>query len=306
MLYVSQKVARSIFFPKPTFELIYSEAFANALDAEATKVKITIEIHGFCENETLRITIEDNGVGFTDKNYERFSNLFESKDKNHKGLGRLIYLQYFSEVLIESVFDGNKKRTFIYKEGSEDNSKLELLKNEQSSYSKLVFTSFSNDRLKSYVNIKPTAIKEYLLNQFLPRLYAIKQKGKDIELEIELKTAIPNKEREFFSGSTKMTLDDLPKLKEKKGVCPSIDMVKQDYSFLYLVEKEVFKESVTALCVDGRAMPLKILSANAIPQNVHAIFLLDSSFLDSKVNDSRDSLDIKTKDLESIKHLFID
>lgn len=113
--------------------MIYLEAFANALDADADEFKIEI-----CANSTnpadlnsLIIKLWDNGIGFDEYRFSKFSKLLSVEDKTHKGLGRLVYLCYFDNVKIESNFStferhcsrlhfgGRKKITFwVGKEGA--------------------------------------------------------------------------------------------------------------------------------------------------------------------------------------------
>ena len=49
------------FFSSTAFELIYSEAVANALDANATDISINIKLESYSEPTTLELTICDNG-----------------------------------------------------------------------------------------------------------------------------------------------------------------------------------------------------------------------------------------------------
>lgn len=100
-LFIQTEYALKLFFPNPTFAQIYYEAIANALDANATEVAIHISTDIQIDQRHLEITIRDNGEGFTDKRFERFKESQES-DAYHKGLGRLIYLRYFSQVSVEA------------------------------------------------------------------------------------------------------------------------------------------------------------------------------------------------------------
>lgn len=83
------------FFPNSSFDLIYSEALANALDAGARNISIEISLYSFAKPDTLEIIIKDDGIGFTEKNFSKFAELLKRSDSSHKGLGRLIYLKYF-------------------------------------------------------------------------------------------------------------------------------------------------------------------------------------------------------------------
>ncbi len=71
---VNVKQAQKMFFSKSSFEMIYFEAFANALDAGATTININIKLSDKEQKQNLCLTIEDNGCGFTDEHFRKFSN----------------------------------------------------------------------------------------------------------------------------------------------------------------------------------------------------------------------------------------
>ena len=93
--------------------MVYYEAIANSIDAGADRIEIKIQLVSITSPETLEITIGDNGEGFTDQNFKNFSTLLEHKDKYHKGLGRLVYLQYFDKIEVESKFMTGS-RNFVF------------------------------------------------------------------------------------------------------------------------------------------------------------------------------------------------
>ena len=129
--------AIKLFFPNPSLTLVYFEALANALDAGATEVSIEIDIQAFDKPETLKITISDSGDGFTDDNFERFRKLLRPRDKFHKGIGRLVFLNYFNRVDVSSCRD-NWRRDFTFKNDFDGNAPLETLADQQEAKTTLV------------------------------------------------------------------------------------------------------------------------------------------------------------------------
>ena len=101
-----------MFYGKSSYEMVYMEAIANSLDANATEITIEITANSKKIADTLQLTISDNGEGFTDRRFVKFSNLFDTEDSAHKGIGRLAYRFYFDDVKIESWYDDNKHRVF--------------------------------------------------------------------------------------------------------------------------------------------------------------------------------------------------
>lgn len=118
--------AIKLFFPNPSLALVYYESIANALDAGATNIKISISTQSFSASETLNVKVTDNGTGFTDESFDRFKTLMKPKDGFHKGIGRLVFLNYFSTVDIDSQWDKNRRR-FTFKENFNGKSEIEKL-----------------------------------------------------------------------------------------------------------------------------------------------------------------------------------
>lgn len=154
--------AIKLFFPNPSLTLVYFEALANALDAGATEVSIDIDVQAFDKPDTLRIAVSDNGDGFTDENFDRFKTLLKPRDKFHKGIGRLVFLNYFDRVEVISVRD-KWQRKFIFKKGFDGNAPLQNLEQEQQARTTLTFTGFIGARVKSYGDLKPDALKPLLI-----------------------------------------------------------------------------------------------------------------------------------------------
>jgi DNA topoisomerase VI subunit B len=167
--------AISIFHPNPSYEQVYFESVANAIDACAERISIQIKIESFDKPETIELIIEDNGIGFSDKNFEKFSKLLEVESTHHKGLGRLVYLSYFKEVKIESIYkesDRLNKREFVFnsKFTGKENTVVSLSE-EKESGSILNFTSYSRGKVYSYAYLTPEKIKDSLIRQFFPLLF---------------------------------------------------------------------------------------------------------------------------------------
>lgn len=304
---ISTKAAISHFFPNPSFEMIYSEAFHNSLDAGASQILISISIHSFSSIDTLKIEISDNGIGFTDERYNRFSHLLQTEDKRHKGLGRLVYLCYFNKITINSIYENKHRRQFVFHHDFKPEQQTTSdLKEHIDNSTTLTFESFSNNQLKSYDNLKPTVIKENLLKIFMPKLFALKQLGKKLTLTINLSTDESNPSKGFYSDSSSFTLNDLPNFEEITLQNKELDLFYDTFKILYYVENNTMTtKPVTALCVDGRAIDLGLLNDSKLPKT-SAIFLLSSNFLDTKTDDSRQGISLDPKDREIIEKIFIE
>lgn len=164
--------ATRYFFPNTSLEYVYYEAVANALDANATKIEISINIDSFDKPETLSISIKDNGVGFNDENFRKFNTLLETKDQIHKGIGRLVFITYFSNISISSNFDSGH-REFVFSENY-DYKKVKVDEKNGDNGTELIFNGYQKNTIKAYDYISTTGIKLKLLSHFYPRFYEIK------------------------------------------------------------------------------------------------------------------------------------
>lgn len=81
---VNLEEAVSYFYPGATsLELVYFEAIANAIDANATEINVDINVESFDAPGSLTVIISDNGEGFTNENYKKFSKLLETEEEDH-------------------------------------------------------------------------------------------------------------------------------------------------------------------------------------------------------------------------------
>ena len=295
------------FFSNPSFDLIYSEAVANAFDAGARNIKINIRLDSFNEANTLELEIEDDGCGFTQKNFDKFSSLLKKSDNSHKGLGRLIYLQYFNEVFIESVYSNTRKRTFTFNDSFDGTVFTdEELTEESNNYTKLIFKNFSNQKLNTYSNVRATSIREYILAQFLPRLLSMKENGTEFLIQIVTNVEEENRDNQFYSDSVSISEKDLPKMEKLIINTNGLDLFDDKLKMLYTVSEDYNDKISTAICVDDRAIEIPLLKNEKIPQKISGIFLLQSDFFNSKTDDSRQELILEEYERKLIEKIYLE
>ena len=120
------------------------EAVSNSLyccmENQYTKITVNItrqyaanEIYKDKDNNIISFIIIDNGIGFTDDNFEKFAKkIYKTNHDGGKGLGRIAFLKIFNNVNIESIFNiGDKtyKRNFVFDRESIKDNKIELSNN---------------------------------------------------------------------------------------------------------------------------------------------------------------------------------
>lgn len=299
---VNIRQAIKIFFSKSSFEMIFMEAFANALDANATEFKISIELDDYANLQNLKITIEDNGEGFTDKRYSKFSKLLDVEEKSHKGLGRLVYLCYFDTVSITSYYDNGKKRTFDFtNEFDKKDCRVEDSKRKKSG-STFILSSFNGEKLSKNSNIRCANIKRVLLENFVMRFYQAKLQNKNITVKIS-STIKSKTETETFDCSCLPNFNIEP----VEGAIDLFDSLEVYYHISDFNEK-IFDDGkttfITALSIDDRCFPVDLLSGDRIPDKYNMIFLLRSSSLQGTTDGSRQSIKIDDTTLRTLISFF--
>lgn len=278
-----------LFFPNPSLALVYFEALANALDASATDVSIDIDVQAYDKPDTLKITVTDNGDGFTEENFDRFKTLLKPRDKFHKGIGRLVFLNYFDRVEVVSTRD-KWQRKFVFKEGFDGNAPLLEIEQAQDAKTTLTFTGFTGARVKSYDDLKPDAIKPLLIEQFLPTLDARKRDDKAFKISISLKTIESNAQKEFFPHEVAITPDELPSMTKIAIQDDSLDAF-STIDMHYHVEPVSGKGSLLiAFSIDGRTIPVSLISPSSFPAGYLGVFLFESEMFHSNADSSRQKL----------------
>lgn len=294
--------AASLFFPNPSLEMVYFEAIANSIDAGATLIQLEISIKSFSSNDTFIVQITDNGQGFNDKNFEKFSSLLEVEEEDHKGVGRLVYLKYFKDIDIESVFE-DKKRDFSFNNKFKGISEISKWSNKENE-TILRFSGYKLDRIKSYDFLKPKEIKKSIMTHFFPLLYNKKRLKEELKIIIKLETSEPNLKHDFYSTSQVINVEEIANLEEEVIEAPELDLFEK--LNLYYSVKENYSENsiITAICVDGRTIPIDIISKGGIPSGYEIVFLMYSNLFRGKVNSSRQELTLKEEELKIVKKIF--
>ncbi len=264
--------ALKLFFPNSTFAQVYYEAIANALDANATEITIYISTTQEITQKHLEITVRDNGEGFTDTRFERFRESQES-DPFHKGLGRLVYLRYFSRVDVESVYEG-KKRTFGYSKQFDGLSEVTDADPKDKPGTTLKFSGFLRDRIRAYEDVSPSALKDKIRENFLPYLYKRKSDHVGFIITIELDVTGSETNETLYPDIQKLTPDDIP---EFTTTIIQDEYLRSDITMRYILEKNsAHRTLLTAVSIDGRTIPLPLLEPRALPLGSSAIFLFES------------------------------
>lgn len=294
--------AVKLFFSNPSLELVYIEAIANSIDAGATEIDIQIQIKEFSEPEGLIVTIKDNGEGFTDERFEKFSKLLEVEEESHKGIGRLVFLSYFKKVEISSKY-GNSHRTFLFSNDFEGKSKVDTIENGNNETT-ITFKDYFRKKIGKHDYIKPSYLKHKLLEEFYPKLYVLKQENKPLKISITLHLQEVDNRIELQSEKREISVNEIEDIKIEPVEADILAMFQNMEVHYSIKQKELEKTIITALCIDGRTYKMDIISDENIPLGYEIIFLLYSTYFEGKVNASRQELTLNEADKKLVKNLF--
>lgn len=306
---VNTRQAIKLFFQNPSLDMVFKEAIANSLDANATKIDVHVFIDSFEKQETLAIEIVDNGEGFTDERYEKFCELLKVDEETHQGVGRLVYLNYFDKVSIKSRY-GRELRTFTFDcDFDKEQSDMQKQSYDDEEQETIVwFANCSLKRLSSYNVITPSYLRQQILQEFYPRLYLMKGQKRDFCIKFILEVNHLKRNQNIGLHETQITADDILDMHTEELDVSIIRMFDSAYLDYAIQKQSSFRRSflMTALCVDNRTKNLDdIISFENIPHyGYNFVFLLRSSLFNGKIDPSRQTLTLNENVLKLIKTIF--
>lgn len=179
---------RNIGRPKHWYMAI-AEAIKNSMDAieeanEKTERDGWIEVRleraedlaskGGAPRPVRHVTIRDNGVGFDEKNFKSFckpDSLYKAA-RGGKGVGRLVCIQAFRQMQVESVFQEDsawKKRNFVFQQETPELA-ANLRVNGEVDWLTQVKLSELRDEYSPLASIQFDHLLDWLTEHFLPPL----------------------------------------------------------------------------------------------------------------------------------------
>ena len=142
--------------------------------SENGKVVVTISTNR--TKDKVSASVEDNGVGLDDKNWEAFTTTDTDNkiDIGGKGVGRLLWFDCFESIAVTSVFqegDALKRRTFSFVLSKEDQIQDEVVKDAPDAADSMFRVKFDGLRVNGYQEKFPgreNYIFQHLTSHFLP------------------------------------------------------------------------------------------------------------------------------------------
>jgi hypothetical protein len=262
-----------------------------------------------------KIIIEDDGIGFTDRDFERFKRLNDTSKKFfNKGTGRIQFIHFFNYTEIVSVYYDTQSSKYIKRNitlSKSDNFLRrnaiirlddECISDKTESYTKLVFKE-PLDNETGFSELDEKIIKEKLINNYLSYFC----ENRDDLPEIEIIKIVDGK----HELKEKIQKSDI--LKADKEISYKVNKWKYstDLNSIYETDESEniklksfkfsqneLKENKLYITCKGeivQTLDLDCLRKSDHVNNNRYLFFISSNVLDSSSADTRGDISLKTK-----------
>ncbi|MDR1882194.1 MAG: hypothetical protein LBR26_05355 [Prevotella sp.] len=324
-----QKIAKSTDKLRPVYE-----AFINAYEAiknlSEGKIVINIQLNKNLYSEQNKsyefdnITIEDNGIGFNDKEFTRFLNLDDtSKGIGNKGSGRVQFIHFFEKAEYESVFEdissstGFRKRIFTLSKNEafiNENAIVRLDADEETTETnpytilKLSIPLESNpkkpENREYFKTISEKDLKESLKNKFLALFCDSRENMPEIKIQRTINGAVDSENEKTI------TIQDIPNVDKSEDIdvyYSKINMegkIEKSTNFETLNLKsfkinsnDLQKNSIKLVSKGEIAKEIKLdsLASDDLINGNRYLFLLSGNIINGADTDTRGNLHIPTE-----------
>jgi len=318
---ILQDVKKSKTALQPIFE-----CFTNALEAIKMKQnfdvdfkgEIVIKIYTIETTETntefCSLSVTDNGIGFSDEEFERF-NTYKRTDKGFKNLGsgRIQFVHYFNSTTVKSVFEQDGKyfeREFVVSKRDEFLSQNAIVNHKycketdlSNSETTVTFAALLENS-SIYNDLNENTLKVKLLEHYIPYFCYNKDNLPKIIIEFYIHA---NKK-----GKTTISLFDVPKKDDSKIVslqysrksAINIEKIDKTENFTidgFKISNNLQKENKLNLVSKGEIIEdsgiyLKSLASKDIVDGNNYLFLVSSNYIDARDTNMRGVLNIPSKE----------
>jgi len=288
------------------------EAVSNAIHSTNTKFGDTVSTNGSVtvtvsttrNKKTLWASVEDNGIGLDSKNWSAFTTT-DTDNKisiGGKGVGRLLWLDCFGKVEIQSVFNDSgtlKRRSFQFVLTPENQIQNEIVEDADDASTTSFHVRFTDVRDNGYREKFPgrdSYVFQHITSHFLPTFIGKKcpkikvivgEETKDFPASINEIVLRRNPEIDLSTteyGVLKLTLMECSKI-------ASADL--KGSHFVHFIAHD---RTVHSQCIDGK-LGLKYFGDNG-DRVFHAI--LTGEYLDKNVNQERTAFLFEDSVIEKI------
>jgi hypothetical protein len=312
--------------PEP-FRPIF-EAFTNSLESIRLRfgkrqtdghIKIILFFHkGLLPDDYIfdKFTIEDNGIGFDDDNFDRITRYKDTrKGFANKGTGRIQLLHFFDLSEYESIYSDNgsfmRRHFSLSKQYLKENAIISYQEaapsNVQNIQTTLTLSNISDKRDSAFYNkATATSLKQELISRYmvyfcvnrdsLPKIDIIDYTDNKLCNNVSIVAHdIPPIDKSTTKDIHYFLVDNNGKSFERQASKEAFEIFafKIDKS---LIDKNAIKLTSKGEIVAGTRIELDTILPEDAIDNCRYLFLISSPFLDNRDSDTRGSLNIRTRE----------
>lgn len=282
-----------------SFQAIEENSFLS--NKKEGRIVLTVDL----EAETF--SIEDNGIGLNEENWQAFC----TEDTPHKidcggkGVGRLLWLDCFEDIFVTSVYrqaEGCFSRNFKFSlshKGQITEHHTTPLKEKQATGCNIIFKGLRDNGYKEFFPKKD--YRYYLLAHFLPLLlqenapnFVFNIANKQFEMSEYARSLIIEKDLRRLSDNLYGDLD-ITLLKCKKEISKKLPNNHSNFIHLIADNRTVLSESI-----DNK------LGFRLIKDKMVAHIIVGGAYLDKHVNQERLAFNFSKNTLDDLKKLVFE
>lgn len=284
------------------YDVIF-EAITNAIHANATSIDCILNSfdNPIKENETEiarkkvhTITVRDNGDGLHDDNYDSFCKYRTEYKKNLgcKGVGRFVFLKVYNYAnFTSSLATTQEVRSFKFDFDFDTDNIKSTPSEVGQNLTEVTLNSLSENYLNHdkhidrRIEMDLEAIRQKVLLNLIPTLFFYKKKGVEITISFIDQTT---------SDQVFIKPNDIPDFKERKFIVKDREGKEFEFTLNHRIENVDGKLNAY-YCANNRTVcefAEKDLKLN-FPYGYSGFLLLESTYLNTRVNHERNDFDIK-------------
>lgn len=273
------------------------EAISNSFDADADSIDIVFKAEENLDVGSKLVsgfTVEDNGVGFTEKNIDSFSEyLTDHKiELGCKGVGRFTWLKVFEKVRIISELENKTVNIIFDKNYSREKSVVESPNKTDKKRTRILFENCINiEKLSVVLDLEK--IKQSIIDHFILKFSIFKHNFKKFTITLR---------EDGKPDSILISLDDISNTSKQRFTIIDNNKQKVVFTLIYFFLNDIKSSNKVSLCASNRVVEeiLTEYKSMKLPNDSKGVFLVFSEYLNSRVNNSRTSFDMdKTSDYSS-------
>jgi hypothetical protein len=287
------------------------EAVSNALhavedaygDEYQERGRIEIVIHSIKTPQSVKIIVSDNGVGLDEKRFEAFctTDTAHKMKRGGKGIGRLLWLDAFEKIRVESVFKDKsklKRRAFDFRLTAKDQIVEEPIKTVGGGTTGTVvtFTGVRDNAYRERFIIQPATLVKHFGSHFFADF--ILGKAPQITLEIDGEaTTFPEAITDLRiedRGVAKVVTSDFGELELASFICDKT--ASANFDGLHQLHLVANGRTVVTRKIDG------LVGVGRLGENDDLVYhgCVTGDFLDDRVNQERTQFNFDEKVVEQV------